>query len=66
MCEEMTVEAVPREESKRYKKKHFAFEAPEEPTADAMTRRERAFSNMVIDISAIESSEEKLDSLHSV
>jgi len=49
------MEAVLKEEKElRSTKKHFAYEAPEEPIADAMKRLEATFFNVVVD-TAIES-----------
>ena len=49
------MEAVLKEEKElRSTKKHFAYEAPEEPIADAMKRLEATFFNIVVD-TAIES-----------
>ena len=49
MCEEMNVEAVLKEKRLRSTKRHFAYEAADEPIADAMKRLEITFFNVVVD-----------------
>ena len=65
MCEEMNVEAVLKEKRLRSTKKHFAYEAPDEPIADAMKRLEATFFNVVVD-TAVESLTDRFETLGEV
>ncbi|XP_034078797.1 uncharacterized protein LOC117550471 [Gymnodraco acuticeps] len=65
MCEEMNVEAVLKEKRMRSTKKHFAYEAPDEPIADAMKRLETTFFNVVVD-TTIESLKDRFETLGEV
>lgn len=65
MCEEMKVEAVLKEKRLRSTKMHFAYEASDEPIADAMKRLEATFFNVVVD-TAIESLTDRFETLGKV
>ncbi|XP_076062381.1 uncharacterized protein LOC143037722 [Oratosquilla oratoria] len=65
MCEEMNVEAVLKEKILRSTKKQFAYEAPDEPIADAMKRLEATFFNVVVD-TAIQSLTDRFETLGEV
>ena len=65
MCEEMNVEAVLKEKRLRSTKKHFAYEAPDEPIADAMKRLKATFFNVVADTD-IESLTDRFETLGEV
>ncbi|XP_034058243.1 zinc finger MYM-type protein 1-like [Gymnodraco acuticeps] len=65
MCEEINVEAVLKEKRMRSTKKHFAYEAPDEPIADAMKRLETTFFNVVVD-TTIESLKDRFETLGEV
>ncbi|XP_034544579.1 zinc finger MYM-type protein 1-like [Notolabrus celidotus] len=65
MCEEMNVEAVLKQKRLRNTKKHFAYEAPEEPIADALKRLEATFFNVVVD-TAIGSLKDRFETLGEV
>lgn len=62
VCEEMNVEAVLKEKRLRSTKKHFAYEAPEESTADALKRLEAPFFNVVVD-TAVEALKDRFETL---
>ncbi|XP_066958861.1 uncharacterized protein [Macrobrachium rosenbergii] len=62
MCEEMNIEAVLKEKRLRSTKKHFSYEAPDEPIADTMKRLEATFFNVVVD-TAIESLTDRFKTL---
>ncbi|CAK6984956.1 zinc finger MYM-type protein 1-like, partial [Scomber scombrus] len=59
MCEQMNTEAVLKQKRLRTTKRHFAYEMPDEPQADAMKRLEVSFFNATVDCS-IQSLEECL------
>lgn len=65
MCEEMNVEAVLKQKRLRSTKKHFAYEAPDDPIADAMKKLETAFFNVVVD-TAIGSLKDRFETLGEV
>ncbi|XP_066959002.1 uncharacterized protein [Macrobrachium rosenbergii] len=65
MCEEMNVETVLKGKRLRSTKKHFAYEAPDEPIADAMKRLGATFFNVVVD-TAIESLTDRFKTLGEV
>jgi len=65
LCENMNVEAVLKEKRLRSKKRHFAYEAADEAVADAMTRLETGFFNVVMDC-GIQSLEDRFKSLGEV
>ncbi|KAG0715476.1 hypothetical protein GWK47_011851 [Chionoecetes opilio] len=62
ICDEMNVEAVLKEKRLRSTRKHFAYEAPDEPIRDALKRLEIAFFNVVVD-TTVESLKERFKSL---
>ena len=65
ICERMNTEAVLKEKRLRSTKRHFAYEAADEPLADAMKRLELSFFNAVVDCS-IQSLEDRFHSLSEV
>lgn len=65
MCEQMNTEAVLKEKRLRTKKRHFVYEVPDEPQADAMKRLEVSVFNAVVDCS-IQSLEARFQSLGEV
>lgn len=62
ICDEMNVEAVLKEKRLRSTKKHFAYEAPDEPIRDATKRLETEFFNVVVD-TTIESLKGRFETL---
>ena len=54
-----------KEKRLRSTKKHFAYEAPDEPIADAMKRLETTFFNVVVD-TTIESLKDRFETLGEV
>ncbi|KAG1973804.1 zinc finger MYM-type protein 1-like isoform X2 [Pimephales promelas] len=65
ICEQMNTEAVLKEKRLRSTKRHFAYEAADEPIVDAMKRLEVSFFNTVVDCS-IQSLEDRFQSLSEV
>lgn len=65
ICEQMNTEAVLKEKRLRSTKRHFAYEAADEPIVDAMKRLEVSFFNAVVDCS-IQSLEDRFKSLSEV
>lgn len=65
ICEQMNTEAVLKEKPLRSTKRHFAYEAADEPIVDAMKRLEVSFFNAVVDCS-IQSLEDRFKSLSEV
>lgn len=65
ICEEMNTEPVLKDKRLRSTKKHFAYEASDEPIADAMKRLEVCFFNALVDC-AIQSLEDRFQSLGEV
>lgn len=51
ICEQMNTEAVLKDKQLRSTKRHFAYEAADEPIVDAMKRLEVSFFNAVVDCS---------------
>jgi len=49
MCEEMNVEAVIKQKRLRTTKRHFGYEAPDEPIGEALKKLETNFLNVVVD-----------------
>lgn len=65
ICEEMNVEAVLKDKRLRTSKKHFSYEAPDEPVADALRNLEVNFFNIVVD-STIASIDKRFETLNQV
>ena len=65
ICEEMNVEAVLKDKRLRTSKRHFSYEAPDEPVADALQNLEVNFFNIVVD-STIASIDERFETLNQV
>ncbi|KAM3624160.1 uncharacterized protein V6R79_019961 [Siganus canaliculatus] len=65
MCEQMNTDAVLKQKRLRTTKRHFAYEMPDEPQADALKRLEVSFFNAVVDCS-IRSLEDRFQSLQEV
>ena len=65
ICEEMGTEARLKEKRLRSSKRHFAYEAADEPQSDAMKRMEVSFFNAVVDC-GIQSLEDRFLSLGEV
>ncbi|KAL0159686.1 hypothetical protein M9458_043411, partial [Cirrhinus mrigala] len=65
ICEQMNIEAVLKEKRLRSTKRHFAYEAADEPQSDAMKRLEVSFFNVVVDC-CIQSLEDRFQSLREV
>lgn len=65
ICDRMNTEAVLKEKRLRSTKRHFAYEAADEPIVDAMKRLEVSFFNAVVDCSIL-SLEDRFKSLSEV
>ncbi|GAA6098845.1 uncharacterized protein LOC113098882, partial [Tachysurus ichikawai] len=65
ICEEINVEAVLKEKRLRNSKRHFSYEAPDEPVTDALKNLEVNFFNIVVD-SAVTSMDERFQTLNQV
>ncbi|KAK0147531.1 Zinc finger MYM-type protein 1 [Merluccius polli] len=65
ICEEMNTEPALKEKRLRSTKRQFAYEAPDEPIANAMERLEVSFFNAVVDC-GIQSLEDRFESLGQV
>uniref|UniRef100_A0A8C1K3Y1 TTF-type domain-containing protein n=1 Tax=Cyprinus carpio TaxID=7962 RepID=A0A8C1K3Y1_CYPCA len=65
ICEVMNVEAVLKEKRLRNSKRHFSYEAPDEPMTDALKNLEVNFFNIVVD-SAVTSMDERFETLNQV
>lgn len=63
ICEEMNVEAVLKEKRLRNSKRHFSYEAPDEPVTDALKNLEVNYFNIVVD-SAVASMIERFETLN--
>lgn len=61
----MNVEAVLKEKRLRNSKRHFSYEAPDEPVTDALKNLEVSFFNTVVD-SAVTSMDERFETLNQV
>lgn len=65
LCETMNIEPELKEKRLRSTKRHFAYEAADEPLTDALKRLEVEFFNAVVD-SALVSLEERFETLNHV
>ncbi|XP_036391745.1 uncharacterized protein LOC118782475 [Megalops cyprinoides] len=65
MCDEMNVEAELKQKRLRTTKRHFGYEAPDEPIQDALKKMKTTFFNVVVD-TAISSLDERFKNLGEV
>ncbi|KAK0150731.1 repressor of the inhibitor of the protein kinase [Merluccius polli] len=65
ICDYMNVEAFLKEKRLRNSKRHFSYEAPDEPVTDALRSLEVNVFNIVVD-SAVASIDERFDTLNQV